>query len=162
MAEVVKNLGHYDLTKEDWENMLELSHYSGRQDVLSQINPKVSNHSNRLNSHVTNNIPNRSKRHLLVLIIKKAPPYLTMCKELLRSRRLEPLHWQMMGRSQGAGLVILKRKKMHQPILLNPKGVEVKWVGLPIKVALRNVVTKSDCIDIFFWQIISFSIYITT
>ena len=159
----MKNLGHYDLTKEDWENMLELSHYSGRQDVLSQINPKVSNHSNRLNSHMTNTIPNRSKQHLLVLIIKKVPPYLTMYKELLRSRRLEPLHWKVMkGRGQRAGLVSLKRKKMHQLIVLSLKGVEVKWVGLPIKVTLRNVVTKSNCIDIFLANHLFFSIYITT
>ena len=141
--------------------MLELSHYSGRQDILSQINPKVSNHSNRLSSHVTNDILNRSKQHLLVLTIKKAPLYLIMYKELLRSRLPEPLLWKVMrGRSQRAGIVENLKRKMHQVTLLSPKEVEVKWEGLPIKVTLRNVARKSDCTDIFFWQFISFFLFI--
>ena len=49
---------------------------------------------------------------------------------------------------------------MHQLTLLSPKGVEVKWLGLPIEVTLRNVVTKSDCTDILFGQFISFFLFI--
>ena len=41
MSQVVQLLEEYDLTREDWDNILELSHYTGRADVMSLITTKV-------------------------------------------------------------------------------------------------------------------------
>ena len=43
VPEVVSMLEEYDMTKEDWDNMVELAHYSGKQDIMSMIDPKVNN-----------------------------------------------------------------------------------------------------------------------
>ena len=41
VKKVVSFLDSYDITKEDWDNMVELCKLPGKPDVMSQIPPKV-------------------------------------------------------------------------------------------------------------------------
>lgn len=41
MNEVVNTLRHYDLTREDWDNLVELVQFSGRNPILAKLDSKV-------------------------------------------------------------------------------------------------------------------------
>ena len=41
VKKVVSFLNSYDITKEDWDNMVELHKLPGKPDMMSQIPPKV-------------------------------------------------------------------------------------------------------------------------
>ena len=41
VPEVVEGLNEYNLTREDWDNLIEVGHYSGVRNVAAQIEPKV-------------------------------------------------------------------------------------------------------------------------
>lgn len=41
VSEVVSLLEVYDMTRDDWDSVLELAHYSGRTQIMSMIDTKV-------------------------------------------------------------------------------------------------------------------------
>ena len=41
IPEVVEGLNEYNLNREDWDNLIEVGHYSGMRNIASQIEPKV-------------------------------------------------------------------------------------------------------------------------